>query len=126
MYRSLRCNKLGGNWRTGTFSVPVKIHNRSAIAFLTLPFNLLMGILASSVRSRNLNTSIQISPLGYVHKLARAARPRLKRFIQFLTSTPTFMSHCGGRVSRHKASAVQDSGLIAPRVTDRGLSALTC
>lgn len=36
------------------------------------------GILASSVRPRDLNTSTQLSPFGYVHKHTRTARPRLK------------------------------------------------
>ena len=52
-------------------------------------------ILVSTVLSRYLNASIQISPFGYVHKRTRTARPRLKRFIRFLAFTPTFVQDLG-------------------------------
>jgi hypothetical protein len=55
----------------------------------------MLRILASTVLSRYPNASIQVSPFGYVHKHTRTARPRLKRFIQFLTFTPTFVQDLG-------------------------------
>ncbi len=50
-----------------------------SIYLIDTPHSKEMRILASSVRTRNPNTSIPISPFGYVHKHTRTARPRLKR-----------------------------------------------
>jgi hypothetical protein len=77
-----------------------------------------MRILASTVRTRYPNASIQISPFGYVHKRTRTARPRLKRFIRFFC----FYSHICARF-RIYTTRVPDQELSA-RPTSSFLCAL--